>query len=30
VDPVVGAIIAGAWLAAFIGGAYLALRRRDA
>jgi ABC-2 type transport system permease protein len=30
VDPVVGAVIAGAWLAAFIGGAYLALRRRDA
>ena len=30
VDPVLGAIIAGAWLAAFIGGAYLALLRRDA
>jgi hypothetical protein len=30
VDPVLGAVIAGAWLAALVGAAYLALIRRDA
>ena len=29
-DPVVGAVIAGAWLAAIVGAAYLTLLRRDA
>lgn len=30
VDPVLGAVIAGAWLVAFVGAAYVALIRRDA
>jgi ABC-2 type transport system permease protein len=30
VDPVVGAVIAGAWLVAIVGAAYVALVRRDA
>jgi hypothetical protein len=29
-EPVVGAAIAGAWLAAFVGAAHVTLRRRDA
>lgn len=30
VDPAIGAVIVAAWLAAFVGGAYLSLMRRDA
>jgi hypothetical protein len=30
VEPVLGAVIAGAWLAVIVGAAYLTLVRRDA